>query len=243
MTRVITVDDIQLQWIGLDSPTPFLTAVGAVDTLGWSQFELVPWHYFDVPDDRVQDYDFVGLPPGSFAVSARVPVVATALITQPINRYWGEKGKLNGVRVHASSDLRTLDVGSPPKSKVSKSKDKANLFGLKSVSLSLDLGNQLGILASSRTSGKNRHPGDIFDWIAKILDPTGRFGVDVVDPLSKFFVGKDPTLFLPDMINNQPGFAADNIGVSVGELRGVSDVQQLLTIVINKYQKSGWTVL
>lgn len=94
----------------------------------------------------------------------------------------------------------------------------------------------------TKRSEKKIRVGVVFKRLRSILDPDGVLGVDVDDPLDKFFVGANPGLILPDMISNDAGFKGDKIKISVSQLSKASKVSHVIAAVIRQYKKAGWTV-
>ena len=91
-------------------------------------------------------------------------------------------------------------------------------------------------------SEKKIRAGVIYNRVRDILDPGGTIGVDVDDDLAKFFVGADPALIIPDMINESRGFRGDGIMLSVAQMRGASKVSHVIAAVIREYKASDWIV-
>lgn len=74
---------------------------GVVNTSGWSNISLGSWYYISEPDDKIQDIDFMGMPPSGMVAQVTLPVTASLDIPAPS---W-----LEGVRVHASSGDYTIE--------------------------------------------------------------------------------------------------------------------------------------
>lgn len=106
MQRVLDVDQIDVSLIKTMPPQLLIVASGHVPTTGWSKPALSPWFYIRVPDDGVQDFDFVAEEPHGHAGDVVLPITAETTISRDPQNYWGPGHPLRGVRIHARSNTK-----------------------------------------------------------------------------------------------------------------------------------------
>lgn len=111
MTRVISVESVKIQWVGMPTSYPVITSFGTVNSLGWSRPSLEPFKYIAPPEDGVQDFDFVAVPPDGPVGDAMMPILAHRLIGMPVDNYWGSGRPLKGVRIHAATNAVETPIG------------------------------------------------------------------------------------------------------------------------------------
>jgi hypothetical protein len=95
---IYRVEYVNLTFLALNGPRIVLiSAYGATNTSGWSQFRLQPYIYVQPPLDGIWDFVFVGEPPSGIALD----VVSHASAT-----YVWTLGKFDfkGVRVHSATN-------------------------------------------------------------------------------------------------------------------------------------------
>lgn len=99
--RILEVTDVQVQILKSHPPKLVIIASGKVPTSGWSHGALVPWIYVTVPQDGIQDLDFVATPPDGISLPVVLGIAAQITVEADIQNYWGPGKPLAGVRIHA----------------------------------------------------------------------------------------------------------------------------------------------
>ncbi|WP_441277690.1 I78 family peptidase inhibitor [Tardiphaga sp. 172_B4_N1_3] len=113
MQRVIDVASIDVVVLKSLPPAILVVAHGHVSTTGWTGPELSPWFYIRVPDDGIQDFDFIAQEPKGIVGDVVLPIVAELTIHRDLANYWGEGNPLKGVRVHAQKNTIEYSVEPP----------------------------------------------------------------------------------------------------------------------------------
>lgn len=104
MPRISRVEKVQLALQKSKPPSLSIISDGRVPSSGWSQAELSPWYYIDVPADGYLDLDFTARPPSGPASTYMAPIHAELIIYRDPDHFWGEGKPLKGVRVHATNN-------------------------------------------------------------------------------------------------------------------------------------------
>lgn len=94
--KIVKVDRVSLHLNKSEPPGLSIQAIGAVNTSGWKNPELIPWVYFREPTDGIQDFDFVAVSPSGNVLQVITPIVADISIHY--------KSWIKGVRIHSSSN-------------------------------------------------------------------------------------------------------------------------------------------
>lgn len=120
MTRIYSVDRIDLTLIKKNPPDLLVMASGRVTTSGWTNSHLEPFVYIVPPADGVLDCDMAATPPspGNIVLQVITPVFADLVLTD-IENYWGPGQPLKGVRIHSANNTKTalleeVPEGMPP---------------------------------------------------------------------------------------------------------------------------------
>lgn len=103
MARILTIEDIQLHLANTTVPTIVITAIGTVNSGGWSKPRLSPWVYLAPPEDGIYDFDLEANPPGGITTQVITVIATTLSVPNPPN--W-----LKGIRVHASSNYKVASI-------------------------------------------------------------------------------------------------------------------------------------
>lgn len=115
--KVYSVDEVAVLVSRTAPPMLCIHADGRATTSGWSGGQLIPHTHVQPPADAIQDLDFLGeQPPASgLVLPVLTPINAhTEIVGIDIANYWGKGLPLKGVRVHAASNLKSVDI-LPPK--------------------------------------------------------------------------------------------------------------------------------
>jgi hypothetical protein len=111
--KVFAVDDVQVRITRTEPPWLLIHAIGRVPTTGWSNGQLSKHVHVTPPADGIQGFDFVAQMPASDQAVLEVLTPISAHIECPkvdIANYWGQGMPLKGIRVHAVSNAKTVDV-------------------------------------------------------------------------------------------------------------------------------------
>lgn len=98
MADVMKVVDVDLKILKSNPPQLHISAIGLVNSGGWTNPRLEPRVYIQFPPDGIQDFDFVADPPQGAAIQVILPIDASKLWKDP------PLDKLKGVRVHSASN-------------------------------------------------------------------------------------------------------------------------------------------
>jgi len=106
MSTILSVEEVTYALEKSLPPNLIVSAVGTVNSGGWSKFELARVEHVTVPSDKIQEFSFEGKAPTGIVTHALVPNnMAHARIEEiDIENYWGLGLALTGVRVVASSN-------------------------------------------------------------------------------------------------------------------------------------------
>ena len=104
MSRVFAVTSVDVQILKSNPPQLAVSAAGQVSTSGWHSPELAAWRYVTPPEDAIQDFDFLAVPPEGIALTVMRPIVAEVVAAADPLNYWGPGKPLLGVRVHAQTN-------------------------------------------------------------------------------------------------------------------------------------------
>ena len=125
MTRIYSVDSIDLALIKKNPPDLLVMASGRVTSSGWANTRLEPFIYIVPPADGVLDCDMAATPPasGNIVLPVITPVAADLVIAD-VENYWGPGKPLRGVRIHSVSNTKTalleeVPDGMPPVREIS----------------------------------------------------------------------------------------------------------------------------
>lgn len=120
MTRIYSVDCIDLALIKKNPPDLLVMASGRVTTNGWTNPRLEPFVYIVPPADGVLDCDMAATPPapGDIVLQVITPVFADLVLTD-VENYWEPGMPLKGVRIHSTNNSKTalleeVPEGMPP---------------------------------------------------------------------------------------------------------------------------------
>ena len=95
---IYRVEYVNLTILALNGPRIVLiSAYGATNTTGWSNFRLQPYIYVQPPTDGIWDFVFVGDPPSGVALDVISHATATYVWTLG-------KSDFRGVRVHSATN-------------------------------------------------------------------------------------------------------------------------------------------
>jgi hypothetical protein len=98
MAEVMKVVDVDLKILKSNPPQLHISAIGLVNSGGWTNPRLEPRIYVQFPPDGIQDFDFVADPPQGPAIQVILPVAASELWENP------PLDKLKGVRIHSATN-------------------------------------------------------------------------------------------------------------------------------------------
>ncbi|BCH20442.1 hypothetical protein [Mesorhizobium sp. L-8-3] len=113
VAKVYAVDELGVRITTTKKPWLLITARGRVNSTGWREAQLVAYTYLTAPADGVQEFDFVALrpDPGNAQLPVLTPVsTELELPDVDIKNYWGSKMPLRGIRVHAVSNRKEVDI-------------------------------------------------------------------------------------------------------------------------------------
>ena len=111
--KVFAVDDVQVRITRTEPPWLVIHAMGRVPTTGWSNGQLSRHVHVTPPADGIQGFDFVAQMPGPDQQVLAVLTPISAHMECPkvdIANYWGKGMPLRGIRVHAVSNAKTVEV-------------------------------------------------------------------------------------------------------------------------------------
>jgi hypothetical protein len=111
--KVFAVDEVQVRVTRTEPPWLIIHALGRVPTTGWSNGQLSKHVHITPPADGIQGFDFnAQMPaPDDPVLNVLTPISAHAECPKiDIANYWGQGLPLKGVRVHAVSNTKTVDV-------------------------------------------------------------------------------------------------------------------------------------
>ncbi|WP_380874328.1 hypothetical protein ACFB49_47220 [Sphingomonas sp. DBB INV C78] len=106
--KVATVDKVAAFSVDIIGIRLLVSALGSVNSSGWSNIRLSPVYYIDPPADGIWDFDLIGDPPVGPVLTVMLPVAAFATYPCPD---W-----VKGVRIHAQNgSLEDAVTKSDPK--------------------------------------------------------------------------------------------------------------------------------
>ncbi|MBA7465775.1 hypothetical protein ES707_00946 [subsurface metagenome] len=111
--KVFAVDEVQVRIVRTEPPWLLIHAVGRVPTTGWSNGQLSKHVYVTSPADGIQGFDFVAQMPAPDQIMLDVLTPISAQLECPkvdLANYWGQGIPLKGVRVHAVSNAKTVEM-------------------------------------------------------------------------------------------------------------------------------------
>lgn len=112
MQRVLRVNSATVTIWRSVPPSLTVSAIGQCSSSGWAAPTLAAWRYVVPPEDGIQDFDFVAVPPSGFALTVVTPIAASELAQVSWADYWGPGKALNGVRIHAQENSVEASAGS-----------------------------------------------------------------------------------------------------------------------------------
>lgn len=116
MTRIYSVDTVDLAILKKNPPDLAVEASGRVTSSGWSNPRLEPFVYIVPPADGVLDCDMCATPPapGQIVLPALMKVSAD-LVIPDFENYWAPGVPITGVRVHSANNSKTTLLANVPK--------------------------------------------------------------------------------------------------------------------------------
>ena len=115
-TRIYAVDSVTMALQKSEPPNLITTATGRANAPLWTSPQLVAHVYVTPPEDGVQGFDFVAMPPpvGTITVQPLSPIIANTVLPEiDIANFWGAGKPLMGVRCHAQSNVKTTLFDAP----------------------------------------------------------------------------------------------------------------------------------
>lgn len=106
MADVMKVVDVDLKILKSNPPQLHISAIGLVNSGGWTNPRLEPRVYIQFPPDGIQDFDFVADPPKGTVIQVVLPIAASELWENP------PLDLLKGVRVHSATNSIEASVES-----------------------------------------------------------------------------------------------------------------------------------
>lgn len=113
--KVYAVDDVSVRISKTHPAWLVLHANGRTATTGWSGGQLSQYVYVIPPADGVQEFDLIAdrPPTGTAVLDVLTPISARAeLENVAIDDYWAPGRPLKGIRVHAVSNAKSVEVHS-----------------------------------------------------------------------------------------------------------------------------------
>lgn len=111
--KVFAVDEVLVCITRTEPPWLVIHAIGRVVTTGWSNGQLSRHIHITPPADGVQGFEFnAQMPaPDQPVLNVLTPISAHAEFPNvDLANYWGKGAPLKGIRVHAVSNVKTIDV-------------------------------------------------------------------------------------------------------------------------------------
>src|SRR5262245_32724351 len=111
--KVFAVDDVLVYITRSKPPWLIIHAIGRVATTGWSNGRLSKHILITPPADGIQGFEFnAQMPaPGTPVLDVLTPISAHAEFPDiDVASYWGKGAPLKGIRVHAVSNEKTVEV-------------------------------------------------------------------------------------------------------------------------------------
>jgi hypothetical protein len=111
--KVFAIDEVLVHITRTNPPWLVIHATGRAATTGWSNGQLSKHIYITPPADGIQDIEFNAQmpPPGTPVLNVLTPISAHAEFPDiDVANYWGKGAPLKGVRVHAVSNEKTVEV-------------------------------------------------------------------------------------------------------------------------------------
>jgi hypothetical protein len=111
--KVFAVDDVLVYITRTEPPWMIIHAIGRAATTGWSNGQLAKHIHITPPADGIQGFEFnAQMPaPGDITLDVLTPISAHAEFPGiDVANYWGKGVPLKGIRVHAVSNSKCVDV-------------------------------------------------------------------------------------------------------------------------------------
>ncbi|HEX8165423.1 MAG TPA: hypothetical protein VF601_06490 [Beijerinckiaceae bacterium] len=111
--KVFAVDDVLVYITRTEPPWMIIHAIGRAATTGWSNGQLAKHIHITPPADGIQGFEFNAQMPAPDDVTLDVltPISAHAEFSGiDVANYWGKGVPLKGIRVHAVSNSKCVDV-------------------------------------------------------------------------------------------------------------------------------------
>jgi hypothetical protein len=96
ITKIYSVDSVELAILKTNPLTLRIVASGSVNSTGWNNPQLLPYIYIAPPQDGIYDFDMVADKPDGFVHWTITPISA-------VTQWQPFPDSLRGVRVHSSS--------------------------------------------------------------------------------------------------------------------------------------------
>ena len=113
--KIYSVDEVRVQITRTKPPAVLIHAIGRAPTTGWSDGQLTQYVYLVPPEDGIQAFDFIAKMPtaGTQVLNVLTPISAHAELPDiDVEHYWGKGVPLKGIRTHAVSNAKMIDVKS-----------------------------------------------------------------------------------------------------------------------------------
>lgn len=111
--KVFAVDDVFVYITRTEPPWMIIHAIGRAATTGWSNGQLAKHIHITPPDDGIQAFEFNAQMPASGDITLNVLTPISAHAEFPgidVANYWGRGVPLKGIRVHAVSNSKCVDI-------------------------------------------------------------------------------------------------------------------------------------
>ena len=76
-TRVRSIEDVRIEALNVTDGSPpavTVSALGKVNSTGWTHPRLGPWIYIDTPKDGILDLDFIATAPAGIVLFVISPI-------------------------------------------------------------------------------------------------------------------------------------------------------------------------
>lgn len=113
MGKVFAVDEVLVHITRTDPPWLVIHAIGRVATTGWSNGQLSKHVHVTPPSDGILGFEFNAQTPamGSHVLNVLTPISAHVELPEiDVANYWGGGTPLKGIRVHAVSNKKSVEV-------------------------------------------------------------------------------------------------------------------------------------
>ena len=111
--KVFAVDEVIVHITRTEPPWMIIHAIGRTATTGWSNGQLSRHIHITPPADGIQGYEFNAQMPAPGDVTLNVLTPISAHAEEPgvdVANYWGKGAPLKGIRVHAVSNSKCVEV-------------------------------------------------------------------------------------------------------------------------------------